>query len=93
MGFAGPSDHHRESAPPGAVPATAGAMSEAVPLFFIAEQAMFEWEKVAIPLIFPAGRRRPYFFRHRGLCSFLSDQKGTGMAGRRGPYFFRHRKK
>ena len=60
-----PERSYRESAPQGAVPATAGAVSEAVPLFSIAGKAMFEWGRRCFLLFFPAGRRWPYFFRHR----------------------------
>ena len=40
--FCRPERSYRESAPSGAVPATAGALSAAVPLFYIAEKAMMK---------------------------------------------------
>ena len=40
--FCRPERSYRESAPSGAVPATAGALSAAVPLFYIAENAMMK---------------------------------------------------
>ena len=40
--FCRPEQSYRESAPSGAVPATAGALSAAVPLFYISEKAMMK---------------------------------------------------
>ena len=79
--FCRPERSYRESAPSGAVPATAGALSAAVPLFYIAEKAMMK----------EGTRFRRKIYGLLPWALLLSAEDVRQLAG--GLFFFRRRKK